>query len=355
MPFTTRLPRLIAPWTILLLLSMPAPAGEPDPRRRMWPEVYKSTRKEWVDYGEAGDTLSRVDFEKGRFEIQVLVPIPDSLAGTAVVTRLSDLDEAQWAELRAAAQKKVALQVDRMLSRAEPGMPPVLKDQVLDPDDRFMVEAKHATRYTRDHLIPQMVVDERPVAGTDLVRRFRIKVQFELVPDHMLVRARRYKQLVLMNAKAFDLDPALIYAVIHSESYFDPLSVSGTGAKGLMQLMPGAASEADRFLRKAKKERRLSAEYLYDPANNIRLGSAYLHLLQVTYFSNIKNRDHRAALCAAAYNCGPFYVKKHIVARNNIDALSGEQLLKLLKKRLPRETRYYVPRVLERMSLYKDI
>ena len=355
MPLITRLARLIAPWTLLLLLSMPLRAEETDPLKRMWPEVYKSTRKEWVDYNKAGDSLSRVDFEKGKFEIQVLVPIPESLFDFSVVTRFSDLDAAQWTTVRAAAQEKISKQVERMLSKAEPGMPPMLNEQILDPDDKFLVEAKHATRYTHDHLIPQMVVEEKPVEGTDRIRRIRIRVQFELVPDHMLIRARRYKKQVMESARQFDLDPALIYAVIHSESYFDPMSTSKVGAIGLMQLMPEAAAEADKFIRKAKKERKITPEYLYDPANNIRLGAAYLHLLQVTYFSKVTNRDHRGALCVAAYNCGPFYIKKHVVLNKNIDALTGEQLLKLLLPHVPRETRYYVPRVLERMSLYQDI
>lgn len=337
----------------LLFLSALVFAQQYGRREKMWPETYKSNRKEWVDYGEDGDTLSRVDFEKGRFEIQALIPVPEPKPGHGRGgARLGDLDQAQWEKVKVMAQAKIAHQVERMLSRAEPGKPPVLKDQVLDPDDKFFVEAKHAARYTRDHLIPHMVVEDKPVIAAGRRPRLRIRVQFELIPEHMLVRARRYKAEVDECAKEFDLEPALIYAVIHSESFFNPLCTSEVGALGLMQVTPEAAAEAYNYIHNTKKKRPISPDYLYDPVNNITLGSAYLHILQTVYFGTLKNPDYRRTLSIAAYNCGPEAVLKHVVAKNNIDALSSEEMLKLVLKHVPRETRYYVPRVEERMVLY---
>ena len=355
MKISIRLAFLAAAGAFLFLQVRTLHAEPVDARAQMWPDLYESTNKEWVDYAEAGDSLSRVDFEKGRFEVQALILVPPSDAETGAAEQLGDLDATQWERVRAAAQEKIARQVERMLTKAEPGRAPVLNDQILDPDDKFMVEAKHSGRFTRDHLIPQMVVEDKPVIGADHKPRLRVKVQFDLIPEHMMVRARRYKAQIAECAKKFDLEPALIYAVIHSESFFDPMSTSKVGARGLMQLMPGAASEADRFVSKAKKERPISAEVLYDPETNIKLGSAYMHMLQSRYFSKIKNHAHRTALGIAAYNCGPFYVIKRVVAKNDLDALSSEELLALLRRNVPRETKYYVPRVLERMAIYKDM
>jgi len=339
-----------------LLLFLPRlKAQDGDMRRALWPEVHESTRNEWVDYCDSGDSFSRVDFEKGRFEVQALIPVPEPEPGAPGGTKYGELDGEQWAKVRAQAQEKLARQVERMLTRAEPDRPPLLAGQVEDPDHKFIVEAKHADRYTAHHLIPQMVVDEKPVKGGDGVQRLRVKAQFDLVPDHMKVRARRYKAKVEEYAKRFELKPSMIYAVIHSESNFNPMCVSRTGARGLMQLMPEAASEADRYVRKAKKERPIPPERLHESDYNILLGSAYLHMLRERYFGELKNDDNRRMLTIAAYNCGPFYVKRRILPRGDFEALSVPEALKLIRARAPVETRYYLPRVLNRMGLYEDI
>jgi soluble lytic murein transglycosylase-like protein len=77
----------------------------------------------------------------------------------------------------------------------------------------------------------------------------------------------------------------LISAVIQAESGGDPSAVSGAGAAGLMQLMPGTAvtyGVANRF----------------DPASNVDAGSHYLHDLLSRYHNNV-------SLALAAYNAGP--------------------------------------------------
>ena len=346
--FLTRPAALIA---LLGVLPQPLPAADQDPRRRLWPELYESSKKEWVDYCDT----SRVDFEKGRFEVQALVPVPGSEPGDGGGARYGELDETQWAAVKAAAQEKVSKQVERMLLKAEPGKPPLMNDQIMDPDHKFMVEAQHAARFTAHHLIPQMVVDDKPVVGTDKKPRLRVKVQFDLVPDHIMVRARRYKAKIEECAKRFDIDRTLLYALIHSESNFNPMCTSAVGARGLMQLMPEAASEADKFLNKRKTERPISPEQLYAADTSILLGSAYLHMLKVRYFGEFKNVQNRRALSVAAYNCGPWYVKRRITPKADFEKLSAEEAVALIRKYAPRETRYYVPRVLKRMALYQDI
>lgn len=339
----------------ILLLSLPLSAQEPDQRRLMWPELYESTRKEWVDYSEGGDSFSRVDFEKGRFEVQALIPVPEAEPGGGGGTRYGELDEEQWGKVRASAQVKVALQVEKMLTKAEPGRPPVMNRQIQDPDHKFFVEAKDAARFTEHHLIPQMVVDDKPVVGADRTPRLRVKVQFDLVPDHLKVRARRYKAKIEECAKRFDVDPTLIYALIHTESNFNPMCKSNAGARGLMQLMPNAASEAERFIAKRKKVRPISAQELHDSDRNIELGSAYYHMIRVKYFGELKNRDNRRILSIAAYNCGPGYVKKRILPLGDFDALKAKETLKIVRQHSPQETRHYVPKVLDRMAQYQNL
>ena len=116
-------------------------------------------------------------------------------------------------------------------------------------------------------------------------------------------------------ASRFGVDPALVKAVIHAESNFNPMATSVKGAMGLMQLMPDTARQHE-------------VSNAYDPAQNITGGVRHLRLLMDRYDGNLD-------LVLAAYNAG---IKP-------VDAANG----------VPNypETREYVRRVLELYSQYR--
>ena len=87
------------------------------------------------------------------------------------------------------------------------------------------------------------------------------------------------------------VDEALIRAIIHAESAFNPRAMSLKGAQGLMQLMPGTAND-------------MGVLDAFDPAQNIRGGARYLGLL-------LKNFNGDVRLVAAAYNAGPGAVQHY--------------------------------------------
>ncbi|MGQ9659810.1 MAG: lytic transglycosylase domain-containing protein [Thermochromatium sp.] len=99
-----------------------------------------------------------------------------------------------------------------------------------------------------------------------------------------LQRRELYHPLVLANARRYGLSPSLLHAIIRAESAYDPTAVSRTGARGLMQLMPDTAA-------------RYGVWDSFDPAENIRGGSAYLRDLL-----DLFNQDIKLAL--AGYNAG---------------------------------------------------
>lgn len=101
----------------------------------------------------------------------------------------------------------------------------------------------------------------------------------------------RYTEYVETYAQAYDLDPALVYAVIRSESNFNADAKSRSGALGLMQMMP----DTFQWLQESEHDS-YSDEALLRPDINIRYGCRYLSMMLEKY------GILRTALCA--YNAG---------------------------------------------------
>ncbi|WP_336366127.1 transglycosylase SLT domain-containing protein [Marinobacter sp. C2H3] len=100
-----------------------------------------------------------------------------------------------------------------------------------------------------------------------------------------------YKDEVRAAARTYQVDPALVRAVIHAESGFNPEAVSPRGAEGLMQLMPDTARE-------------LGVANALEAAENIRGGVRYLAQM-------LKRFDGDVRLATAAYNAGPGAVTRY--------------------------------------------
>jgi soluble lytic murein transglycosylase-like protein len=129
---------------------------------------------------------------------------------------------------------------------------------------------------------------------------------------------KKYHPQILAAARTYQLEPALLHAVISAESGYNALARSPKGARGLMQLMPDTA-------------RRYGVDNPLDPEQNIYGGAAYLRDL-LTLFGNDVN------LALAAYNAGEGSVMEY-------------------GNRIPpyRETTQYVPKVLSYYKRYKTM
>jgi len=125
----------------------------------------------------------------------------------------------------------------------------------------------------------------------------------------------RFDFLIQKAANRYDVDPALVKAIIKAESGYNPKAISKRGAKGLMQLMPSTAKA-------------LGVEDCFNPEHNINGGVKYFKELLGRFNGNIK-------LSLAAYNAGARKVRLY----------GGVPPFKA--------TKYYIEKVFEYYSLYK--
>ena len=138
----------------------------------------------------------------------------------------------------------------------------------------------------------------------------------------------RYETIVRAHARNYDLPPALLAAVIYTESKFDADARSDAGAVGLMQLLPDTA----RGIAARTGGGGFVESDLLDPEINVRYGSWYLrHLL---------DRYHDVRTALAAYHAGQGNVDDWLRDGGGI--------------RFP-ETRHYVEKVLDARQVYADV
>jgi soluble lytic murein transglycosylase-like protein len=107
------------------------------------------------------------------------------------------------------------------------------------------------------------------------------------------VDSSEYDAYIRNTAAKYDVEPALVKAVIQVESNFDPDAVSRAGARGLMQLMPGTAAMYS-----------LGANQSFNPYKNIEAGIKHLAYLKGLFPNN-------AEFVIAAYNAGENNVVKY--------------------------------------------
>jgi LysM repeat protein len=239
-----------------------------------------------------------------------------------------------------------------------PGSDPLLKNQIR------MVDGSPVSKWLVEDFAAE-VVGNKPlevinILGADGFERLAVSVQFKLVSNHLEVRARKFHPLVQAQAEKHELDPALIMAIIHTESMFNPRARSQTPAYGLMQVVPHSAGR-DAYRMIYGQNRKLTSKYLYNPKNNIELGVAYFDILRNNYMKGILDPISRTYCAVAAYNAGASNVGRAFISRKSIqkamsviNKMTPLEVYARLVEALPfKESQNYVRQVLKRYSLYK--
>jgi soluble lytic murein transglycosylase len=145
------------------------------------------------------------------------------------------------------------------------------------------------------------------------------------------------RETLITSSKENGLDPVLVAALIRQESNFNPQATSPAGARGLMQVMPAVGKD----LAASKGIGPWDPDMLYDPATNIKLGTAHLTGLVRKYPEVVKQ--------LAAYNAGESRVDKW-------STKNGANDPEVFTERIPFvETRDYVRTIVRNRAYYQAL
>jgi membrane-bound lytic murein transglycosylase C len=315
--------------------------------------VDTSTKKDWVSYDNDFKARRSVDFEQGNAKVEVLMD--KASAGDTETVRIK-LKE----EVLKMIQDKGTDDPMATKENAPANDTPILTGQ-LQTQDGAPVTESNADQFV-NQIIKSTQVDQQQVTGQDGSQRTSIVLRIPLVSDHLKRRAKTFKDVILKEAGRYKMDPTLLFAVTHTESYFNPKARSGVPAYGLMQLVPSSGARAA-YIFVYNVDTLVTPEYLYKPGNNIELGAGYLEVLLSHDFKKVKDDKSRLYCAISAYNTGPGNVARAFTGTKIlndaipvINSMTADEVYDRLRTNLPyQETRDYVQRVTGRMALYNDL
>ncbi|MDX2252800.1 MAG: murein transglycosylase domain-containing protein [Nitrospira sp.] len=300
-------------------------------------EIKVPERKRYVKYTQNYMSRAIVDFDRGTVHVETLddKQPKDSLKNAIVTTLLTPNDP-----------RAVDLFSDKGVSLTDDN-DPYLLGLVTDQQGKAIRTPEGADRFA-DYLIEQQaktrIVDLNGASKTALY------TTIPMVANFSNRQAEKYRPVVTRFAEHYKVSPSLVFAVIRTESNFNPFAVSSAPAYGLMQLVPTSGGR-DAY-RKAKGQDTVpSRDYLFDPENNIELGVAYLHVLSYDQLEQIENQVSREYCVISAYNTGSRNMYKAfssdiVAAVNRINGLEPPAVYDRLRANLPyQETRDYLTKV----------
>lgn len=313
-----------------------------------------STKKDWVEYSSDQTTRTLVDFETEEATVELLLSPEEAANAELVKAKLGDAIK----ELATTKGKSKDFTMD--FEQPEPlSDEPVLKGQLEIADGEKVTES-NVGEYAKE-VIERKPVEKITVKGADSKERVVVSVKLPLAPNSIQSRAEKFYEFILAYARQYQLDPELIFAIMHTESYFNPKARSAVPAFGLMQIVPRyAGRDAYHFV--YGEDKMLSENYLYEAKNNIELGSAYLHMLLEKSFRGVNDPVSRLFCAIAAYNTGAGNVSRAFIGTTKlgnaipkINGMTSDQVYNHLRAYLPyQETKDYVERVSKRMNAYRE-
>jgi len=322
--------------------------------KKYWKNPELSTKKRWVSYSKDNKSRSSVNFEKNNYRVEVIAK--NALqARKKLKERISYIASKDTKQVVKTdpLQKKIAhLTPDKTTVTAKVNAKPILAPLLFKEAPTEKSLNRYADKVIKTHTIKKKKAKQE----NESVYSITVK----LPKNSKIKLSQVYQEEVAKNYKEFKLPKELVFAIMQTESDFNPFAKSHIPAFGLMQIVPRSAGrDSYKFL--YKKDLEPTASYLYNSSNNIQMGSAYLHILYYRYLKKIKDPQSRLYCTIAAYNTGAgniawAFTKTHNMnkAAPKINALSSEEVYnRLLVDLKYDEPKQYLKKVTKRMKVYK--
>lgn len=324
-----------------------------------WQDPNLPSSKVWVKYSDDLNKRTSVNFESGEVVVELLNSQNDEQAVEYAKDQLNELS--QVTVDKTLANDPVYIAANNTInskSFTSTGKP--LNKKIERNKPSTTIQPKKITEQT---VLSTEIVEEVLTAKAPVItkQKDRVTISYQLPTNTLSNQAKRYLPDVQQQAKRYNLDPALLLAIIHTESSFNPLARSPIPAFGLMQIVPtSAGKDVSKFLQ--GKPLLLSPEYLFQADNNVEAGSTYVHILSNRYFKNVRNEQSRIYMSIAAYNTGPGNVAKTLSGSKSLNqasiaanSMSADKVYTLMVNNLPaQETRNYLQKVVKRTAYYQE-
>jgi membrane-bound lytic murein transglycosylase C len=190
----------------------------------------------------------------------------------------------------------------------------------------------------------------------------KITVSVPFKADYLSESAKRYQEQVMIEAQRRGLPASLVYAIMETESHFNPRARSHIPAFGLMQLVPSSGG-LDAYNYVYGEKLVLGPEYYFNPDQNVELGTAYLDLLLSRYLRAIEDEQSRVYCAIAAYNTGAGNVARSFTGNTSVSGaapmindLTPQEVFDHMVVNLPyEETRNYLRKVTKARERYRGL
>jgi membrane-bound lytic murein transglycosylase C len=299
-------------------------------------EIRMAGKINYVKYIDNYLSRSEVNFSNGTIIVETVSPTePKKHLKNAIITTLLTPDDPAHVDLFSSSSITLEGQ-------------PFLYKQVVDQEKQPIQWRWRANRFA-DYLI----ANQLKTKSVDFKKAYYVEIP--MVEEHYELRSYKYANIVQQASRRYNIPEDLIYAIIKTESSFNPYAVSWANAYGLMQVVPKTAG-ADVFKLVKKKSGQPSPEYLFDPANNIDTGTAYFYILKNRYLKDVRDPLNLEYSMISAYNGGTggvlntFDKNSRTRAMSKLNSLQPAQVYwALTKKHANKESRRY----LEKVTQYK--
>ncbi|MFT7261444.1 MAG: membrane-bound lytic murein transglycosylase C [Glaciecola sp.] len=302
---------------------------------QFWTDVELSNTTSWVDYDPSMDVKRVVDFAKNEIRISVQ---GDKLFGFSPQDSEREILAALSIDIEG------AYQLDPVLAKIMGDESPNSHRNILGLDKSLAKELNKTA-----------VLERKQGKKGEL-----LTIVAKLPSNSLSMRAKSFLEDVEKSAAKWQVPAALIMAIMHTESAFNPLARSHIPAFGLMQIVPKSAGrDASRLV--FGEERLLKGRDLFEPETNIEMGAAYLHILDRRYLKGITDAKSRQLCVIAAYNTGAGNVARAFSGTTSvkkalplINRLSSKQVYAHLRSNLKyEEARNYIQKVTKTLPLYR--